>query len=298
MTGSDLRVLRSVSRLLPRPELASDAHKGDAGRVLVVAGSAAMPGAAILSVRAAQRAGAGLVALACLDAELAVTVPVAAPEAVLVRAFAAGLADWLDERDDHATLVGPGMGNTKRTRAAVDALLDRPGPLVIDADGLNVLAGELDRLAGAAAELVLTPHPGEAARLLERAIPTDPSGRLDAALELSRRARAVVCLKGAGTVVAEEPSGLAFVDPTANPALATAGSGDVLAGALLACLADTVATRGDWTAFDAAAYAVAVHAAAGVLAAERTGVRGAIASDLIELLPAAERRLEPWGEAR
>ena len=150
----------------PPPRLPPDAHKGTAGRVLCVVGSAAMPGAAILVVRAAQRAGAGLVTLGCLDRELAAVVPPAAPEAVLL-----DLSQSLEplrkdgERFD-SRVAGCGLGALTRTTSAVEMLLESPAPLVLDADALNVLAGEAERLRSGSAQVVITPHPLEAARLL------------------------------------------------------------------------------------------------------------------------------------
>jgi hydroxyethylthiazole kinase-like uncharacterized protein yjeF len=276
--------------LTPRPGLPLDAHKGTAGRVLVLAGSTWMPGAALLSVRAAMRGGAGLVTLACRDPELARIAPASVPEAVLVP---------VDEgfpalRDDHARLAGPGLGADERTRELTERMLDdsREVPLVLDADALGVFAGEPERLAARGGALVITPHPGEASRLLGREVPADEPGRVEAALELSRRSGAVACLKGRGTVVASAQSGHVHVCEHGTPALATAGSGDVLAGLMVACAADA-RLRGaeDWTLFAAAAWAVTVHALAGELVEAERGVRGAVASDLVDALPTAEREL-------
>jgi hydroxyethylthiazole kinase-like uncharacterized protein yjeF len=213
------RTRRARDRLMdaaprPPPRLAADAHKGDAGRVLCVAGSETMPGAALLCARAAQRAGAGLVAVGCLDAALLALVPAAAPEAVLVDLTESferggrvrpGAAERLLARAPHAVLLGPGLGDDARTRAVLSlALASFEVPLVLDADALNALDGEPERLrACARARSVLTPHPGEAARLLGREVPRDAEGRARAARELAERAGALVCLKGRGTVVAE-----------------------------------------------------------------------------------------------
>lgn len=283
----------------PRPQLPDDAHKGDAGRVLCIAGSRDMPGAAVLVVRAAQRAGAGLVTLGCLAENLRTIVPIAAPEAVLLdltQANTRALHEALAGREDHARVVGPGMGNTKATRDLVHAVVADGfrGPLVLDADALNVLDGELESLRVHAGALVLTPHPGEAARLLGRAIPRDAEGRARAAREISRRSGAITCLKGHGTVVAE--GARVYVNSTGNPGLATAGAGDVLAGILGAYLALCVTQIGqNWTAFDAAVAAVHVHGLCGDLAAERLGQQSLIASDLIEFLPAAQVRFQARG---
>lgn len=286
----------------PPPRLAEDAHKGDAGRVLCLAGSAAMPGAAILCARAAQRAGAGLVAVGCLDAVLLGVLPSAAPEAVLVDLSEkfelggrvhAGAAEILLARAPHAVLLGPGLGDDARTRALLALVLAAVEvPLVLDADALNALDGEPERLRAGRNPVVLTPHPGEASRLLARAIPRDAEGRARAARELSERSGAIVCLKGHATVVAE-PGGATWVNRTGNAGMATAGAGDVLAGILAAYLA-LVRSAGahDWTALAAARAAVHVHGLAGDLAAERCGRRALIASDLVTELAAAQRRFE------
>ena len=283
------------------PELPADAHKGTAGRALLVAGSRLMPGAAILAVRAALRAGAGLATLAALDRELLGLVPLAAPEALL--------ADWsaeefartslereLASRDDHARLAGPGLGRGARTRRVLEALLaDRfEGPLVLDADALNELA-ELgpERLRARRGFTALLPHPGEAARLLGAPIPSDADGRRAAATELARRTGAAVVLKGRGSVIVHGER--VFVNATGNPGMATGGSGDVLAGIAVAYLAAVAARQAPRDAgapfgpLDALRGAVHVHGLAGDLAARELGTRALIASDLVEFLPAAQR---------
>jgi len=272
------------------PELPLDAHKGVAGRVLLACGSAWMPGAATLSARGAQRAGAGLVRLWCRDRELVGLVAPAVPEAVFekpaIAAFQSG--------DHHAALVGPGFGLDATAREILECALSRIGvPLVLDADALTLLSREPDlaaarRAAIARAALVLTPHAGEAARLLGRDIPADPASRIEAARELARRFGAVVCLKGRGTVVSDGTR--TFVNDTGNPGMATAGSGDVLAGIVVAYLAQVhTISSAEWTAFDAAARAVWVHGRAGDLAAAEHGTRGIVASDLVDFLPRAQQ---------
>lgn len=286
----------------PAPRLAADAHKGDAGRLLCLCGSESYPGAAILVARAAQRAGAGLVTLAAFEPELRRVAAAAAPEAIHLDLSAAReggpaeLAAALAGRDDHARVAGPGLGRGARTLALVRALVagQFAGATVLDADALNVLGAEPEALSGAAGPLVLTPHPGEAARLLGRErLPADDAGRIECALELARRARAVCCLKGHRTVVAG--GGRAFVNETGNPGMASAGAGDVLAGILGAYLARRAAAgaeAAEWSVFDAAAAAVHVHGLAGDLAAAELGEAATIASDLIERLPAAQRAFE------
>ncbi len=268
----------------PPPELPVDAHKGTAGRVMMACGSAWMPGAAILSSRAAQRAGAGLVRLWCRDAELVAIVAARAPEAVFVR----GLTSTFESSDHHAALVGPGLGLDGVAQRIVRTACESDAPLVLDADALTLLLREPDLAATRSAPLVLTPHHGEAARLVGHDVPESPIGRIEVAREIARRFRAIVCLKGAGTVVTDGQR--VFVNDTGNPGLATAGAGDVLAGIAVAYLAQTVTlASANWTAFDAAARAVWIHGRAGDLAAAELGQRAVTASDLIELLPRAQQ---------
>lgn len=289
--------MRSAGEPRPPPPLAEDAHKGDAGRALCVVGSRTMPGAAVLVARAAQRAGAGLVVVACLDPALLAIVPAAAPEAILVEPEAEDLRSGgralFAARDCHARLAGPGLGDDARTRLVVRGLLasDFAGPLVLDADALNALDGEPERLRDARGPVVITPHPGEAARLAGAPVSRDPAARADFARALAQRCGAIVCLKGKGTVVTDGDA--LFVNATGNPGMATAGAGDVLSGILVAYLARAAAFRpllpGD--ALAAARRAVHVHGLAGDLAAGLLGQEGLIASDLIERLPHAQRKL-------
>ncbi len=310
------------------PALRRDAHKGDAGRVLVIAGCREMPGAAILATRAALRGGAGLVTLACVDSELLLVAPGAVPEALLwdlthgdtgghegYGALRAALAEGLLQRKFDVILMGPGMGDSKRTASLLDVVFNAwGGPLLLDADALNALGrdpelraklrgrrGRTDRPAalrkGRESYTVLTPHPGEALRLLgplaaESAagtIGSEEDTRLRVAGEIARDLQATVCLKGAGTVTTD---GVRFaVNPTGNPGMATAGAGDVLAGLAAAFMTQVC---GSFSQLAAARAAVFVHGYAGDLAAAEVGLRAVIASDLVERLGRAEERA-PWG---
>jgi len=268
--------------------LAEDAHKGDAGRVLIVAGSSMMPGAAILAGRGALRAGAGLVTIACQDHALTRVLPAAIPEATYLDLDGRAFAGLLAERSDHAIACGPGLGVAPGVRDLVDVLIhEYRGHVVLDADALNVLGPEPERLAGASGQLVLTPHPGEASRLLGREVSREPEDRREAAMELARRAEAVVCLKGKGTVVTDGER--IEVNETGNPGLATAGSGDVLSGICAAYLAAShLDPSGGFDVLMAARAAVHVHGLAGDLARDELGERALIASDLVAHLPAAQ----------
>lgn len=286
---------REEERALIPPPLAPDAHKGQAGRVGVVCGSRWMPGAAILVARAAQRAGAGLVSVACSSADrLEHLLPLAAPEAVLFELeHAHDVAFKLASFDLHAVVVGCGLAPPERAEALVQALIHAPlaFPLVFDAGALSALASAPERLAARRAPSVITPHPGEAARLLGRSVGRTDAEREAAARELARRCGAIVCLKGARTVVTDGSH--VFVNETGNSGMATAGSGDVLAGVMGAYLA--LCATGEhphWTPFDAACGAVRAHGVAGDFAAAHLGKRALIASDLIQWLAQAQRRLE------
>lgn len=269
----------------PPPDLPSDAHKGIAGRVLLVAGSEWMPGAAILAARAAQRAGAGLVTVAIWDPLVRQVLPVSAPEAVMREGGSVDLADeaW------HAVLVGPGLGLGAASRShAREAISSVCVPLVIDADALTVLSEDVALATRRSAPTVLSPHSGEAERLLGRAISNDSAGRLAAAREIALKTRSICCLKGPRTVVTDGER--VYVNPSGDNALATAGSGDVLSGILVAYLAQTVTLQDTgWKPFDAAARAVFVHGRAGDHCRERLGSRSVIASDLIEALSTAQK---------
>ncbi len=273
-------------------------HKGTQGHVLVVSGSSGKSGAAVLAGTGALRAGAGLATLATSAAALprvAARRPELMAEALPVTK-AGGLSARGVERAlqlarvREAVVLGPGLGQDQATRAFIEAFVrECPVPLVIDADGLNALAsrpGGPERwLKGRGAGTVLTPHPGEMGRLIRKSTKQVLSARLEAALQLASASGAVVVLKGHQTLVAE-PSGRAAVNPTGNPGLATAGSGDVLAGVVGALLARG---RGPWTAATAAVY---VHGLAGDQLAKRRGVEGILAGEIADSLPAAIRAVQ------
>jgi hydroxyethylthiazole kinase-like uncharacterized protein yjeF len=207
-----------------------DSHKGNYGNLVVVGGGRGMVGAALLAGRAALRLGAGRV---YVDA-------IGAPEFRVDPARPELMFRPLSELDDlHAIVIGCGLGVDAVARAAVSAALSRNASLVADADALNLIAAdvELQRLAvGRGAPLVLTPHPLEAARLLGSTPSAVQADRVAAALHLAERFHGIAVLKGAGTVIAR-PDGHYAINPTGSPALATAGTGDVLAGMIGALIA-------------------------------------------------------------
>lgn len=244
------------------------ANKGDYGHVLVIGGDHGMAGAARLAGESALRTGAGLVSVAT-RAEHVFALNAARPE-LMVRAVDGpqALAPLLERASVLA--LGPGLGQTAWAHALWLTALDAQKPMVLDADGLNLLVAEPRDFV---APTVLTPHPGEAARLLGVAVAEVERDRFAAARELSRLHAAVVVLKGAGTLVAD-PDGRLGVCPWGNPGMASAGMGDLLTGVVAALLAQGC------SAWQAACLGVGLHARAGDQASCR-GERGTLASDLL-----------------
>ena len=282
-----------VAQRLPRRS--ERGHKGDFGRLLVIAGSIDYPGAPVLAGLGAMRAGAGLVRVAAAES-VAARMSGAVPELtwLALDEEAPGLiapGGWrrvtTESALHDAVVVGPGLGRQPATLRRTRQLIAAIGvPAVVDADGLNALAAVPRWWLGQRSPLVLTPHAGEFARLTGEAAPAadDDDARAEAAVQAALRWDQVVVLKGARTVVAE-PGGDVVCSDVSTPALATAGSGDVLAGAIGAFLAAGA------DPFDAAACGVAVHGAAGLLAAARIGSAGVMARDIAALLPEAIAQL-------
>jgi NAD(P)H-hydrate epimerase len=266
---------------------AVDAHKYRAGHVAIFAGSAGKIGASLLCARAALRGGAGAAtivtwpdAASALDARVLeiMTAHLAARDS---GPDARALETSVDRALAHkrAVVIGPGFGTDDRAKRAVaHVLATYKGPIVADADAISMHAGDPEAFAPADGRAILTPHAGELARLLGRTSDEIESNRFAAAREAAVRTRSVVLLKGAHTIVAT-PDGRAVVNPTGNPALATAGSGDVLSG-LAGALACTLG------AFEAAWCAAYMHGAAGDAWAARHGDRGLLASEIADELPA------------
>ena len=290
---------RKISAAGLRPLLKArsrDSHKGDYGHVLVVAGSRGMTGAAVLAARAALKAGAGLVTVACPDTERRL-VALALPEAMTFGAAsknggfalkAAGqVAALAKAKKADLVLIGPGLSMAGQVPAFVVKFLKALRlPAVIDADALNAVAAA-GRFPEAAAPRIITPHPGEARRLLGAAVSDRPA----AAAALAALCGGVAVLKGVGTLISDGASALR--NTTGGPALAKGGSGDVLAGLCTGLYVQAGLARGFTlkTAFETAALAVYLHGLAGDLAAKKFTERGVLASELIDALPAALRRL-------
>lgn len=288
---------RQVSGWLPnRPP---DAHKGTFGRALIAAGSLNYTGAAYLSSLAALRAGAGLVTLA-VPAPLHAVLAAALPEITWLPLAggdgvhnAAGAAKLLAAAPSYdALLVGPGLTTGEDARAFIAAVfgsggLDRTawrGRLVVDADALNILATETDWPARLPPSAILTPHPGEMARLTGASPAEINAGRIETAQRFAEAWGHIVVLKGAHTVIAE-PGGRTAVLPFAMSVLATAGSGDVLAGAIVAMLAQGLPP------YEAAVCGAYLHGQAGLIVLRGQGGAGAVARDFIAHFPEALRNL-------
>lgn len=271
-----------IRQLLPvRPRFS---HKGDYGRVLLVCGSVGFTGAASLAARAALRTGAGLITVATprqvwpivaakLDEPM--VMPMADDEAGRLSLQAAPALTQLLAKAD-ACLIGPGLGRSEALDALVAALVGEARcPVVLDADGINAMAGHIDRLREAACPLILTPHDGEFLRLSPGAAlpPADFDTRADRALALARQLSAVVLLKGYRTAITDGTR--LYRNETGNPGMATGGSGDVLAGMLVSLLGQGLAP------LEAAAAAAWLHGAAGDRCAAERGEYGMTPSDLI-----------------
>lgn len=310
---------KGIKALLP--ERSDDANKGEFGKAFVVAGSINYIGAATLAVQGALRSGAGLVTLGCPGDLLAILaikltectfLPLPSDMGAIAPHAIEKLVDAL--KSYKSLLVGCGLGQDKETVSFLKALFTRQDApahqparpmgfaariaqaeakenehtnlpaLVLDADALNILA-EWDEWVGAVPEgSILTPHPGEMARLLKTTVEEIQSDRVGIALKAAAQWKQIVVLKGAATVIAE-PTGKVFVSPFSNPALATAGTGDVLAGAIAGLLAQGLAP------VDAACVGVYLHGLAGELLREEFGVAGGLAGDLPVLLARAQGNL-------
>ena len=278
-----MQIVNSIPKLKPR---AIDAHKGDFGKVCIIAGSIGMSGAAALAGRAALRAGAGLVRVATPKSVLPIvasiepsftTIPLAEDSAGRISAKAINtILDAVSEND--ALAFGPGVGTSNALRSVLETLLQQEQlRLLIDADGLNNLSGIKNWPDKSKAELILTPHPGEIKRLWSGLFREQlPADRRQQAGQLAQRTVTTVVLKGAGTVVTDGQK--VYINKTGNPGMATAGSGDVLTGVITALIAQGLSS------FDAAVLGVYIHGLAGDIAAKKTGQISLITTDIIQAL--------------
>jgi len=271
-------------------------HKGDFGHIFILAGSKSYSGAAVLCSEAAMRSGAGLVTLGIPESlsnaiikikpKEAMTLPLPeTKEQTLSLVAYKKIKDFIKNID--VLVVGPGLTQNKSTQELVRRVIANiDKPMVIDADGLNALVGHLEMLHAARCTLhakILTPHPGEMARLLGISIKKVQDNRKDIAKQFAKDYKVTVVLKGRNTVVAGH-KGKLYINKTGNPGMATAGSGDVLTGMIVAFLGQGLDT------FSAAKYAVYLHGLAGDLAAKEKTQISLIASDIIAKIPEAIRK--------
>jgi NAD(P)H-hydrate epimerase len=282
----------ALERITALPTLAkrpADSNKGMYGTVLVVAGSRGMAGAAALAGASALRSGAGLVRVAC-PGEVQPTVASFEPsymtcpldnddEGLLHFKPARRALERLLEHAD-VLAIGPGLGQSAEIRELIHWVVgDVTIPTVIDADGLNALAGQTETLANLRRPVVLTPHPGEFARLTGRSVAEIQADREGHAAALAQADHLVLVLKGVNTIVTD--GSRVYVNNTGNPGMATGGTGDVLTGVIAALIGQKL------SAFEAAQLGVYVHGLAGDIACDQNGEVSLIAGDLVDSLPDA-----------
>jgi NAD(P)H-hydrate epimerase len=296
-----------VTEWLKQTRYTPDSYKNTHGHALVVAGSRGYTGAAALCGNAAIRSGAGLVTICTPASAQPAVASQSMPEVMTLTLAETDRGAVSDAAIDHflataknATVVaiGPGLSHEdERTKLFVRKIVEgRSTPVVIDADGLNCLAPWPKELHGSKeAPIVLTPHPGEMARLLGLNKLTS-ADRMTLVREFAQVQKLMVVLKGSRSIIAT-PEGRMFVNPTGNPGIGTAGSGDTLTGVIAGFLAQAFAMLGSQAnALDATIAAVYVTGLAGDLAANKLGMRGMVASDIRDHLSAAIMTLDPAGE--
>lgn len=286
-----MSAIETVTTLPTLPPRALDSNKGNFGRVLVVAGSRGMSGAALLCASAALRAGAGLVKVA-VPAEILPIVAAGNPcittaplpqdaEGRIAHAALEMLTNLCEAQD--VVAVGPGLGQSPELTALMIELADKIArPMILDADGLNAFVGHLDKLRAAEASRIVTPHPGEFARLLQTDTKTVQGQRQARAVEFARKQNLIVVLKGRATIVTDGRR--VYANTTGNPGMATGGTGDVLTGIIAALVGQHLPP------FEAAQLGVYLHGLAGDLARDQIGDVSLIATDLLDFLPPALRQ--------
>ncbi len=273
----DLEYVNTVIKERPK-----DIHKGDCGRVLVIAGSRGMAGAAMLCARGALRAGAGLVRISAPE-ELYTILQVGVPEATCVSRDLSSL----DYMDADVIAIGPGLGDDENNGDLLRTILKTyKKTIVIDADGINtVCRADLgSELMNSEADVIMTPHPGEARRFLEYFGLETSADRYKVLEDLTVCSHAVCVLKGSGTLVAGH-DGKTYINTTGNPGMATGGSGDVLTGIIAALAGQGLEPE------DAAKAGVFMHGMAGDIAAADIGETGMTAMDITEYTAAAFKQI-------
>jgi NAD(P)H-hydrate epimerase len=273
-----------------------NSHKGDFGHILILAGSTRFSGAAVLCAEAALRCGAGLVTLGIPKKVSQAIIKIKPKEVMLfplpeTKEGTLSISSYQKikdfARDVDVLVVGPGVTQNKSTQGLIRKVVSKiDRPMIIDADGLNALIGHLNILRtteDGRRSTIITPHPGEMARLLKISVKKVQANRKGMAKKFAQDYKVTVVLKGHHTVVADYRGNL-YLNKTGNPGMATAGSGDVLTGMIAAFLGQGLNT------FNAAKYAVYLHGLAGDLAAKVKTQMGMIASDIIEKIPEAIKK--------
>jgi NAD(P)H-hydrate epimerase len=264
-----------------------DCHKGSCGHVLVLAGSPGKTGAAYMTAMGALRAGAGLVTLG-IPESLNNIMEVKTTE-IMTYPLPETASKTLGENSYNETtglmkgkavlVLGPGLGVNRQAREFVLRIIENSTiPLLIDADGLNNIGGHTDILKRASVPLIITPHPGEMAKLIGMDVKSIQSDRVGVASEFSTRHNVITVLKGAGTITAR-PDGSIYINTSGNPAMATAGTGDILSGIIAGFIGQ------GYDAFNASIAGTYIHGLAGDTVAKRIGETGMVATDLLEEIP-------------
>lgn len=274
-------VLTHESILKMLPDRSPDSHKGNYGRILIIAGSRGYTGAPCLAARGALRCGAGLVTLVVPKSVYSVVAgkmdeamvsPLPSAQGKLSFFACRMIKKQLSKAD--VVLLGPGLGQSYGVYSVVSWILKNfPGPIILDADGINVLSGHMDILRGRTAPTILTPHPGEFVRLGGQL----SKGRTSAAVDFAKDTGCVLVLKGHNTVITDGTQ--LYCNPTGNPGMAVGGSGDVLAGMIAALLGQGL------SAIEAAACGAWIHGAAGDICAKELGQYGMLPTDMLSVLP-------------
>ncbi len=281
LSGVSAEQIKPYRALLPKRR--RDMHKGDCGRVFLLAGSVGMIGAATLCAQAALRCGSGLVTVGT-EAAAQPTLAVKLTEAMTLplpedESLAQSLVKEQIEKSD-AIAIGPGLGRYAGTQTMLQVALQSEKPLVVDADGINTLAVHIDILREKHSSVVLTPHPGEMARLCGKSALEIQKDRESVAKEFAMRYGVTLLLKGKDTVIAS-PRGEIHINPTGNSGMATGGMGDALTGVIVSLLGQGLG------GYDAAVLGAFLHGLAGDLAAREMGEFGMIAGDVVGKLPQA-----------
>jgi NAD(P)H-hydrate epimerase len=271
------------------PERRPDAHKGDCGKVFVIAGSTGLTGAAVLTCLGALKIGAGLVKLGVpstlnpiMEVKLTEVMTEPLPEkgkGYLGPEAHEKVMELIKESD--VVAIGPGLGKNPETKELIERIIkESEVPLVIDADGLNLISSDISLLKSANTQIVLTPHPGEMGRLIDKTSREVQENRIDFSKNLAYQLQVIVVLKGARTIIAD-PEGQVFINITGNSAMATGGTGDVLTGMIAGLIAQ------GQTPLNSSILGVYLHGLTGDLVFQEKGTLSLIASDLLEKLPLA-----------